>query len=65
MTVKKKKKKHHLSCARNQFNMLAQSFLNEIELMKLNAVLAQKNMYDKYLCGQHFRNYVWSPHKTI
>lgn len=64
MTVKKKKKTPH-HCARNQFKMLAQSFLNEIELMKLNAVLAQKNMYDKYLCGQHFRSNIYLPYKPI
>lgn len=33
--------------------------------MKLNAVLAQKNMYDKYLCGQHFRSNIYSPYISI
>lgn len=33
--------------------------------MKLNAVLAQKNMYDKYLCGQHFRSNMYSPYISI
>lgn len=31
--------------------------------MKLNGVLAQKkNVYDKYLYGQHFRSNIYSPY---